>query len=396
MPKVSVIVSVYNLEEYIGECIESILNQTFSDFELIVVDDGSTDNSFRIIEQYAKLDARVVAVYQENQGVTYARNNGVRHATGDYIMFSDGDDYYGEDMIETLYNTMLEQDVEMVLNQSYYKVYKEKIEVHSSKIPVGLYTYENKKMQHMLENLWDEKNGSANVVSFLWLNLYKKEVFEKVQLAIPQDITFHEDSTCIYALLAEIDKIFVMDRPLYYYRMREGSSSISLKTRYLTDLNERYVFVKEYFERNLCSKSLMKQLKYRTLNDMLSCRLFMRKPISFYMFPYEKIEKNSKVVFYGAGMVAKSYYKQIVTNQYCDIVAVADIRAKEIKFENCQVKEPKECMQMQYDYILVCILRAEVAEKIKAELCEKYGLDENKVIVHVPKTLMSFIEIEED
>ncbi|MGN1123073.1 MAG: glycosyltransferase family 2 protein [Eubacterium sp.] len=97
MPKFSVIVPVYNVEEYLDECVKSVINQTFNDWELILVDDGSKDNSYKICCEYAQRDSRIIAVHQENGGASKARNNGLENASGEYIMFLDSDDFYNDE-----------------------------------------------------------------------------------------------------------------------------------------------------------------------------------------------------------------------------------------------------------------------------------------------------------
>lgn len=106
MPEVSVIVPVYNVESYLARCIDSVLSQTFSDWELILIDDGSPDQCGEIIDQYAKRDSKIVAIHQENKGVSAARNAGLERATGEYISFIDPDDYVSEIFLEKLVNAM--------------------------------------------------------------------------------------------------------------------------------------------------------------------------------------------------------------------------------------------------------------------------------------------------
>ena len=114
MPKISIIVPIYNVEKYLHKCINSILNQTFTDFELILVDDGGTDNCGNIIESYAKLDNRIITIHQKNGGLSNARNSGLKIAQGEYIRFVDGDDYIPADSIEILLNE-IEKNKDIVL-----------------------------------------------------------------------------------------------------------------------------------------------------------------------------------------------------------------------------------------------------------------------------------------
>ena len=100
MPKISVIIPVYNVEKYLGQCLDSVVNQTFKDIEIICIDDGSTDSSLDILKKYAQIDSRIIIINSENNGVSEARNKGIERAKGDYIYFIDGDDYIDQQCLE--------------------------------------------------------------------------------------------------------------------------------------------------------------------------------------------------------------------------------------------------------------------------------------------------------
>lgn len=118
--KCSCIVPIYNVEKYLPQCIESILNQTHSNFELILVDDGSPDNCGKICDEYEKKDNRIAVIHKKNGGVSAARNAGLDAATGEYICFSDSDDWLEKDYIEYLLNLSIENDAEYVLTDSMF------------------------------------------------------------------------------------------------------------------------------------------------------------------------------------------------------------------------------------------------------------------------------------
>ena len=116
MNKVTVIVPVYNSEEYIGRCLQSILNQTYNNFEILVVNDGSKDNSLKIIKEYEnKYPDKIISINQENKGVSITRNESIKKANGEFIMFVDDDDFIDRDYIETFVNTIRENDYDVVL-----------------------------------------------------------------------------------------------------------------------------------------------------------------------------------------------------------------------------------------------------------------------------------------
>ncbi|EGO6689884.1 glycosyltransferase, partial [Enterococcus faecalis] len=164
MPKISIIVPVYNVEKYLEKCVRSILAQTFTDFELILVDDGSPDSSGAMCDQFAEQDQRVKVIHKENGGLSDARNAGIEIATGEYLGFVDSDDYIADDMYELLYTNIVKEDADLSIC-GIYDVYEGKEPVEKQQQYIVLDKVAAMKM--ILE---------AKVVSVHAVNkLYKKE-----------------------------------------------------------------------------------------------------------------------------------------------------------------------------------------------------------------------------
>lgn len=214
---ISVIVPVYNIEQYIEACICSILNQTYQNLEIILVDDGSTDSSGKICDRYAEADARIVVVHKQNGGLSDARNIGLDKATGEYIGLVDGDDYIHPQMYEHLYNTLIKYDADFsfcdyeetkALSQIQYD-FIEKTE----KVSV----FENEAVYQLATNL-----RTKDVVA--WNKLYKKEIFEGLSYELGR---LHEDQWIIPNIVMRCKKIVYCDEKLYYYVVRKDSISKS-------------------------------------------------------------------------------------------------------------------------------------------------------------------------
>ena len=120
MDLISVIIPIYNVEQYLKECLESVINQTYRNLEIILVDDGSKDKSGKICDEYKNKDERIKVVHKENGGLSDARNAGMKIATGKYIQFIDSDDFIDKDMIETLYNLIIENEADISMCSNYY------------------------------------------------------------------------------------------------------------------------------------------------------------------------------------------------------------------------------------------------------------------------------------
>ncbi|MCC4122244.1 glycosyltransferase [Enterococcus faecalis] len=209
MPKISIIVPVYNVEKYLEKCVRSILAQTFTDFELILVDDGSPDSSGAMCDQFAEKDQRVKVIHKENGGLSDARNAGIELATGEYLGFVDSDDYIADDMYELLYTNIVKEDADLSIC-GIYDVYEGKEPIVKSLIQ-GTFSREEALLLIL----------QGNIISVHAVNkLYKRKLF--ADLRYPKG-KYHEDSFIIVDLLSECQKVSIDSTQKYYYYHRMGS-----------------------------------------------------------------------------------------------------------------------------------------------------------------------------
>ena len=224
MPLISIIVPVYNIEKYVGNCLESICRQTYTNLEIIVVNDGSTDSSEDIIRQWQKKDKRIVVVNQQNQGVSAARNTGLDYANGDYIGFVDSDDYIHPNMYTEMYQLARKSDCTMVMCA--YSAVNPDGEFMVQKIadPESQIYSEESFLDSMLDNI---RNHQTFVCS--WNKLYKKNLFDDLRYPVGK---LHEDNWIIHILVYKAERIAFTDHVLYYYRQSSNSimrSGFSIK-----------------------------------------------------------------------------------------------------------------------------------------------------------------------
>ncbi|CUO20008.1 Chondroitin polymerase [Turicibacter sanguinis] len=213
--KVSVIMPMYNVEKYILECLSSILNSTFQDMEIIIVNDGSTDCSFEIIKDYIDSN-KVIVIHEENKGVSAARNMGLRNARGDYIMFVDSDDYIEPNFIESLYNEVIKHNLDIAISgfkylwtDGSYTLQGRNIELINAGIINGV-TYIEKSL------------GVYDYRVEVWPNLYKKSFLEKNNFNFYEGI-IHEDEEFTPRVVLKAERLKLVDGVGYVYRKREGS-----------------------------------------------------------------------------------------------------------------------------------------------------------------------------
>lgn len=215
-PEISIIVPVYNIAPYIGDCIESILNQSFSNFELILIDDGSSDETLTICHDYKKRDPRILIFENNHQGVGAARNLGLCNATGNYIAFIDGDDLIHPNYLEILYNNILFFDADIV-NLDFEKV---KADFKIDSLPELLsYKPEKLTINEIYHNLFDGIGCAA-----VWGALYNKKVLDNQKFdtfSIAEDIEFNS------RVFQNVKNYIYIPLPLYYYRIRRNSAVTS-------------------------------------------------------------------------------------------------------------------------------------------------------------------------
>jgi glycosyltransferase involved in cell wall biosynthesis len=216
-PKISVIVPFYNVEKYLRECLDSLVAQTFSDFEVIMINDGSTDGSERIAQEYVERNTNFKLLSQKNKGQSAARNLGLDYAEGKYIYFLDSDDYIEKTLLEKTYAKAEECQLE-VLNFCSYTFgdgYPQKVmEPYQGKYE-GIYTG-SRLFREMIQY------GDSRLIHCGWM-LIRRNLIEENHLRFVEGI-IHEDYLFQWGLMAVCRKVMVMNEPLYYYRVRPGST----------------------------------------------------------------------------------------------------------------------------------------------------------------------------
>lgn len=243
---ISIIVPIYNVAQYLRACINSIVNQTYRDIEIILIDDGSTDDSGSICEEYKKIDERIVVIHQNNAGLSAARNAGIKLSTGEYITFIDSDDYISPDYIKKLHSCFADNTIDIVVCD--LKKVPEKVELSDINLQVEKDTNSVRLSNcQAIEEVYKSSYHGIDFVSFA--KLYRKALFEINEIEFPVG-KIHEDAFTTYKLFYASKEIVYVDIPMYFYRIRGGSittSDFSLKRldKIVATKEECDFFVKE-------------------------------------------------------------------------------------------------------------------------------------------------------
>lgn len=236
MPEVSIIVPVYNAELYLVRCVDSILSQSFTDFELLLVDDGSTDGSGAICDAYAAKDSRIRALHKENGGVSSARNVGLDNANGDWIAFADADDEMLPDGLYVLVNG-LSDDVDMAIGG--YVIYDEEEKlIYSIDIRIEKNISSDAAAKEMFEAADYKYQG------YVWNKLVRHSLVRDAGLRFAEDVVFNEDRLFMTEVICASGRnVYYTTTPVYKYFERQGSAVMSTKkgfnSKFVTDLDAR-------------------------------------------------------------------------------------------------------------------------------------------------------------
>lgn len=302
--KVSIVVPVYNVEKYFDECLESLLQQTYENIEILIVDDGSTDDCGKKADDYAKKDCRISVFHKENKGISSARNHALKHATGDYYCFVDSDDYLDSNFVEKMLKTLIEKSADMVFC-NYFNCY-----VNQNRPSSKLMRYTKERFFSGDEYLRD-MYVYTGAFSVIWNKIFRKEIFNNLEFAN----MICEDSQIMLSVIDRCKKIYYLPEVLYYYRRRKHSlingkqefimqSNMTWIEEHMTRLKEsdrrhlfslaQKLFISKILEKySLCGVDLRKRVKGRLREEV---RRFMKNPdfgkkkkIKYYIasrFPY--------------------------------------------------------------------------------------------------------------
>lgn len=253
MPKVSVIVPIYNVEKYLEKCINSLLSQTLEDIQIILVNDGSKDNSGNIAKEYEKNNKdKVIYVEKENGGLSDARNYGLKYATGDFIAFLDSDDYIEKNAYEEMYNKAIEENADYVECDFIWE-FPNKIRIDKQ------YPYKNKK----------EMLSFVRVVA--WNKLIKRQLITDNNLEFPKGLRY-EDIEFTYKLIPFLNKFAYVDNPFIHYVQREGSIA-NVQNERTAEIFTVLDNVIEFYKKNNIYEEYRDELEYNYARYLLCSSL---------------------------------------------------------------------------------------------------------------------------
>jgi glycosyltransferase involved in cell wall biosynthesis len=378
--KISVIVPIYRIENYLPKCIDSVLQQSFLDFELILVDDGSPDNCPKICDDYAKKDSRIKVIHKENGGLLSARKAGLKNAQGKYISFVDGDDWVDKFYLDTLFKLAEANDSDLVIT-GHFREFDGKIETIKPKT-AGIYNEKDLKASIIPNAIYNGKFCEHGISTYVWNKLFKRELLYPILLDVPNDIVMGEDAAITYSYLAISKSLVVSKIPLYYYRQRHDSIVKSIENPKM-----------EYYRLGLLMHFLKVKMSHvldeQVLNSQLKCYLYSQILVrsgglildstgDVFFNPFLKVKRNSRVVVYSSGSFGQHILSTNVKANFFEIIKWIDVDFHDLNIGGNSVLPISSITNTEFDFLIIATINPSTYESIKMELA-LMGIDVNKI-----------------
>lgn len=368
----SVIVPVYNTELYLKKCIESIRLQTYQSMQIILVDDGSTDHSAGICDEYARKDKRILVIHKENGGLVSARKTGLKAAEADFIGWVDSDDWIEPHYFEEMMEAQLKSNADIVVSNHFHE-----LQSGSSMIKNGFQAgiYDLEQLENAL--LYNGRFFNYGILPALWSKLYRRDLLESVYQDMDEEIFAGEDAAVVYPYILECEKICVTDVCRYHYVQRPASM-MRTECEKEAELMRRLIRrLEASFHKHSVYDRMRPQLEQYKKYMLLLRNMQMLEECG--IKPYGELPEKSRIILYGAGGVGQRAYRYFADKEMTLIgwIDQGDTYYREMGFE---VAHPEEFLKNapEYDFILIAVITETTAEAIKRYLVDK-GVPEKKI-----------------
>lgn len=391
----SIVVPVYNVREYLDECITSILNQTYRNLEVIIVLDGPTDGSDEICRRYAETDGRIKLIaFEKNRGPSFARSAGVEAASGKYLGFVDADDYIDPNFYQQLMECR--GGFDLVISR-WKREEGGKTRVSRDALPAGPYETEE-DMEFILEHIVSitELGGGEyirpGIFPIQFNKLYKTSSAKKIYAQTAGNMRIFEDLTFICLYILTCRSVLITDICGYHYRIRKTSTGHSFFNvdRYTSDVQSMYRVLEPVFAAHPRRDILMPQLQ-RKVASLLNraprkagfCEEAQNRT---FVFPFFNLLDGKHIALYGAGETGQAYRRQIRRHGMCEVDIWVDEKWEYYRREGWDVSPVEALANGTYDYVVIAAGRQDVADGIRERLAAM-GTAADKILWRAPVEL---------
>ncbi len=369
----SVIVPIYNVGRYLDMCVNSICNQTYTDMEIVLVDDGSTDGCSEICERYRQKDSRVVVIHKENGGLVSARKEGVRRAKGEFIGWVDGDDWIEEDYFEKMMGMQGESGADIVAAGHFHDIGQSRIQIFNH-IQPGCYNRED-----ILPGLiYSGEFFEYGLQPHLWNKLVHRRIMESVEMQIDDAVSMGEDVLAVYPSVMKAEKICVTDICAYHYVQHRDSMTKTASRSGMAGLDVLSGSLRTVWKG--CGAE--EQLNFQLIQyEKVYCLLHQYSVLEKSKFPpYGRILQGSRIIIYGAGVMGRNLYEYYKYQKGLRIIAMIDANWESYCNSGYIVLSPENIREWngKYDLLLIANSREKTAMQMR-DFAVSMGAEERKI-----------------
>lgn len=376
--KISIIIPVYNKEIYLIQCIESVCRQTYHNFEIILVNDGSTDRSGEICYEMSKKDSRIKYICQQNSGQTMARKNGLETATSEHIAYIDADDWIESTYVETLMKPINEDDeIDLVTSGIIFEQDGNR-RIQKDNVHEGRY-FSNELKPVVRNVIYCDETDGQGISHSMSGKIFKKSLLEETFSNIDQRITLWEDGIAIFYYMCRVKSMYALDYAGYHYIQYSTSTIHKFEEKKIDQIHlirKNYIEIAKKFEiYEDVKEPIAKHISW-IYAIALGRTMLLEYELQFIIPSFIRNKKNN-IVIYGAGRRGFQLKKQL--QKYVNINVVAWVDRNYEKFDKqLAVKGVAHLKNIEYDYILIAIEKAEVVHEVICELLDQ-GIDYKKI-----------------
>ena len=378
---ISIVVPVYGVEDYVGQCIDSLLSQTHRNIEIILVDDGSTDRSGEICDSYAALDRRLRVIHKANGGLVSARKAGVAAATGEYLGFVDGDDWVGDDFFEFLYEHAASASADLVIS-GHIREFLGKLEVIPPRSAVGLYDRECIVETVLPTAIYNGGFFQHGVSTYVWNKLFRRREAARLVQDIDEDIVMGEDAALTYPYLASSNRLVVCGPGKYFYRQRSNSivKSVQNIQREYYQLSALFRYLKRKFEGLPYSEAIFDQLRYYFYAQVLirSGAVVGAPGGRDRLIAFPGLSAAQRVVVYSSGSFGQHVVGAIRRLDGIELAGWMDDDDRESQRSGLPVSSLNAISSLKFDCVLIAAIDSEYSESLARRL-EDMGIERAKI-----------------
>lgn len=355
--KISVIIPVYNAQEYLCKCLDSVVNQTYRNLDIILVNDGSTDASGEICDAYARNNSNIRVFHKENGGQSFARMIGIENAVGDYVTFVDSDDYLDIDTYEQILSSVVEDRLPEMIAYDLLEEYGDYITVKRNQFHEGMYDREHIEKEILPNMLSFGDFFNFGILPNLVCKMVRRDYIQNCKISVCEKVRFGEDADMLFQWIPFLKTIQIISYAPYHYNKRIGSMMERIVCQ------EEIMALKKDLERTFL-RSPWRQCLLGQLADYITFIFLLKNPKV--VLGENLCEDNTRIALYGAGGFGLAFYKSYEKN----IVIWADQNAEYYKKRGFSVVSVENLIlkQQKYDVIYIAIIDTCLCEEIRQYL----------------------------